>query len=296
MVESSVSRGWIVTKAVDQLTHLNNGEMLPLRYEIWRGSSPTRSLFSLMAVMTSFSYLDPMRTKAHRPAYLQRPALLAVIFITMAIVLPIGCAHQPALDSKPKIKPSTTQTPENYHAFLVENRVLIERVYSQDYTECQFEVDSEEGTILVQKLIEPDKVSEIINKTIPLGTEDQRIIDLVHEYITTTIQFQPMPNVWPTISETLARKEADCKGLSLLMLSLLLAANQNAYAAINNGHMWVVVWVDGRWKQVETDPNPQRVNLYASVPDFYIQPIFKIYADRTLKRRRREHLALPTVQ
>jgi hypothetical protein len=251
---------------------------------------------SLMAVMTSFDYIDPMSTKPHRPPYLQRPALLAVIYITMAILLPTGCAHKPALDSKSKIEPSTTPTPENYHAFLVENQVLIERIYSHDYTECQFEVDGEDGTILVQKLIEPDTVSKTIDEIIPLGTEDQRTIDVVQEYITTTIHYQPMPNVWPTISETLARKEADCKGLSLLMLSLLLAANQNAYAAINNGHMWVVVWVNGRWQNVETDPNPQRVKIYERVPGFYSRPIFKIYADRTLKRQRREFIALPTVQ
>ena len=138
---------------------------------------------------------------------------------------------------------------------------------------------------MIQQLIDPNAVQDLAEALLPQNGSDQQILDAAHRYVTTTIHFEAAPSIWPTIQETLDTRSADCKGRSLLLLSLLLAAQRTAYAAIGNNHMWVVVMVDDRWQYIETDTNLKHNQVYA-MPGFYDRPLYKIDAQRTLKRQR----------
>ena len=68
----------------------------------------------------------------------------------------------------------------------------------------------------------------------------------VHEYVLGSYRYVVEPKEWPTIQETIQWGKGDCKGLSLLLMSLLLASGFETHAAVSNGHMWVNVKIG--WK------------------------------------------------
>jgi transglutaminase-like putative cysteine protease len=87
------------------------------------------------------------------------------------------------------------------------------------------------------------------------------------------------------VQETIRTQKGDCKSLSLLLMSLLTAAGLDAYAGISNGHMWVVANENNRWQVWDLDQNPARKKIYA-IAGFYDDPLYKIYPDRSEKRKR----------
>ena len=208
------------------------------------------------------------------------------LLLAAALLMPIGCGHGPIHPTTPSpapvIKPWTL---ESYQTFLADNQRMMDRIYGNDYVEVRFMVDTSQGSILVQRLIEPDAVRYLAETILPPDGNDRQILDAARRYVTTATRFEATPSTWPTIRETLKSGKADCKGRSLLLLSLLLAGRRTAYAAIGNGHMWVVAMVDGHWQHVETDTDSQRSQIYR-MPGFYAHPLYKIDATRTLKRRR----------
>jgi hypothetical protein len=93
------------------------------------------------------------------------------------------------------------------------------------------------------------------------------------------------PHRWQSVEETIKTRKGDCKSLSLLLMSLLKSAGYDSYAGIANGHMWVVAYEKNRWKIYELDKNRER-NLIYGIPGFYDIPLYKIYPDRSEKRKR----------
>lgn len=211
---------------------------------------------------------------------------LITIFVAVALLSLVGCGYH--LDRLKKAPPPPIEpwNPDVYGTFIAENRVLMDHIYSDEYVEYPFIVDSEVGSVPIQDLIDPEAVRSLAKQILPAESGSSQILDAAQRYLMIAIRYRARPGAWMTVNETLEIGAADCKGRSLLLLSLLLAANQEAYAAISNGHMWVVIQVDGRWQTVETDPDPERRRIY-SMPGFYERPLYKIYADRTMKRRRR---------
>ena len=100
-------------------------------------------------------------------------------------------------------------------------------------------------------------------------------------------EFQADPDTyhWQTVAETIKAKKGDCKNLSLLLMSLLLSAGINTHAAISNGHMWVNVYYDKKWQVLEVDKDSERNKIYQT-PGFYKNPLYKVFMDRTEKRKR----------
>jgi hypothetical protein len=211
---------------------------------------------------------------------------LMTIFIAVAPLSLTGCGLQLDRSTKEPPPPLEPWNPDIYGAFISENRALIDQIYSDEYVDYPFMVDSEDGSVLIQDLINPEAVRSLSEEILPAEGDGRQILDAAQRYLIAAISYRARPGVWMTLDETLEIGAADCKGRSLLLLSLLLAANQEAYAAIGNGHMWVVVNLDGQWQTVETDPDPERRQIY-SMPGFYKRPLYKIYADRTIKRKRR---------
>ena len=68
-------------------------------------------------------------------------------------------------------------------------------------------------------------------------------------------------------------------------MSLLLSAGYDTYAGIANGHMWVKVRENYQWAVLELDQNPERQKIYR-IPGFYENPLYRIYPDRSEKRKR----------
>jgi hypothetical protein len=48
--------------------------------------------------------------------------------------------------------------------------------------------------------------------------------------------------------------------------------------------MWVNVFYDNEWHGLEVDRDPERNKIY-SIPGFYEDPLYKIFIDRTEKRK-----------
>lgn len=236
--------------------------------------------------------LHPWRLDSESATACQRWGLAAwsaILFVGVCAALSIvGCSHRsvPPEDhvAWPVIDP---WNPDSYRAFRAENLALMDLIYSDEYIEYPFTVDLENGAAPVQHLIDLEALRSVANKISSNGEDSRQILNAARQYLKTTTIYRARPGIWPTVPDTLESGLADCKGRSLLLLSLLLAASQEAYAAIGNGHVWVVVRVNGRWETVETDPDPERGKIYA-IPGFYDRPLYKVYADRTLKRRRRQ--------
>lgn len=178
---------------------------------------------------------------------------------------------------------------ENYAEFLEQNMAQLNRKYATDYIPYDFIVDTEYGSAQVQDLIDPTVVSLTGETFSPQAVDDAGEISAILEYIRQEYDYVETPERWAPVAETIRIKKGDCKNLSLLLMSLLIASDIDAHAAVSNGHMWVNAYFEDQWHVLETDTDPQRNNIY-KIPGFYDHPLYKIYSDRSLKRRRLDNL------
>ena len=175
---------------------------------------------------------------------------------------------------------------ESYADFVKENMAQIKRHYSTDYTPYEFIVDTAYGSTIIQNLIDPEPVASInaLLRTDVISRNPHKV-RRIYQYILSHYQYVMDPHRWQSVEETLQTRKGDCKSLSLLLMSFLVSAGYDAYAGISNGHMWVVAYENRRWQVLELDQNPTRKKIYA-IPGFYDDPLYKIYPDRSEKRRR----------
>lgn len=198
-----------------------------------------------------------------------------------------GCTLLPP-KSLPDIseKKNEPWTKETYQQFLIENQETINYIYDHSYEPCRYFVDTSSGPKLIQDLIDPDAVSHLQFKKDNKGFSDREKAKFYLNFVLTHFLYFPEPKIWPSLDETLEGERGDCKGLSMLLISLLTNVKIACYGAINNGHMWVQAWIDNEWKILETDSDIERTLIYLT-PGFYEGPLFKVYPDRAEKRKRK---------
>ena len=175
---------------------------------------------------------------------------------------------------------------ESYAAFVKENMSAIKANYSTDYVPYEFIVDIDDGSAVIQDLIDPEPVANInaVLKTDAVSRYPDKV-RRIYRYILSHYKYFMDPHRWQSVQETIRTQKGDCKSLSLLLLSFLTAAGFDSYAGISNGHMWVVAYENNRWQVLDLDRNPARKKIYA-IPGFYDDPLYKIYPDRSEKRKR----------
>jgi transglutaminase-like putative cysteine protease len=188
-----------------------------------------------------------------------------------------------------RVMPAMKWDYKGYAAFVEENIRNIEAQYTDTYRPCRFVVDTASGARLVQELIDPMTAAAAcgMDRHHPAG-EDVAL--MLYRHVTRQYEYVIEPSLWPTVTDTIRSGKGDCKGLSLLLMSLLMAAGVDTYAAVSNGHMWVNVHNGKQWQVLETDLDPMRNRIYA-IPGFYAKPLFKIYPDHSEKRRRKDRPA-----
>jgi transglutaminase-like putative cysteine protease len=198
-----------------------------------------------------------------------------------------GCAalYKKEIPEEPII-PELKWDLDSYAEFVKQNMTEINARYSPDYVFYEFVVDTEYGSTVIQNLIDPEAASAI---TADLGNhsnpEYRDKLVTIYQYTIEEYNYILDPYTWQSVEETIRTKKGDCKSLSLLLMSLLLSAGYDTYAGIANGHMWVEVHENHRWHVLELDQNPQRHKIYR-IPGFYDDPLYKIYPDRSEKRKR----------
>lgn len=203
-----------------------------------------------------------------------------------AIHLFSGCALSPSnKENYPLEAIFDSQTRGDYIEYIQENQKNINKIYSQSYGNCEYLVDSDSGVTLIQNLINPELAHTIADEVITQNQSNTEKAIICFNYIIHHFKYFSMPEAWPTVAQTLKIHKGDCKGLSLLLSSMLISFNIECYAAISNGHMWVEAKLDGEWKIFETDSDPDR-NLIYQLPGFYEKPLFKIFSNRSEKRIR----------
>ena len=211
---------------------------------------------------------------------------ITIISLLGALLLSSCAAIQREKIPSASIIPEEKRHLESYAVFVKENMSHIEANYSTVYTAYEFIVDMENGSSLIQDLIDTAPVADI-NAVLNTGaiSRDPYKIRRIYQYILGHYNYVIDPHRWQTVEETIKTRRGDCKSLSLLLMSLLMSAGCDAYAGISNGHMWVVAFENNRWKVLELDKNPDRNKIYA-IPGFYDFPLYKIYPDRSEKRKR----------
>ncbi len=173
---------------------------------------------------------------------------------------------------------------QSYVSFLRQNIIKTGEKYTIEYEPCEFIVDTDYGSTLIQNLIKPEAV---LNIQAQLGINDLEYYDKlskIFEYVKNNYDFVIDPYNWPTVEETIRAKKGDCNSLSLLLMSLLLSAGIQSHAAISNGHMWVSALHDDEWHILEVDRDPERKRIY-SLPGFYQNPVYIIFSDHSEKRK-----------
>lgn len=178
---------------------------------------------------------------------------------------------------------------QNNVEFIKENIKNMDYIYYEEYHPhpYPFVVDTETGSAVIQDLIDTDLAGRQIDSlTLESLNRNERILK-IYNYVLTEYDYIVEPKTWPTMDETIKWKKGDCKGLSMLLMSLLIASGFDTHAAISNGHMWVNVYRGGAWHVLELDNDPERVRIY-NIPGFYNRPLFRIYEDRTEKRLRKK--------
>lgn len=186
-----------------------------------------------------------------------------------------------------KIIPELKWNLDSYAEFVKENMIEINANYSTAYTPYKFIVDTDYGSTVIQNLLDPESAATI-NTGLMADTNPEPSDPLmrIYQHIINHYDYILDPQKWQSIEETIRAKRGDCKSLSLLLMSCLAAAGYNTYAAISNGHMWVNVNQDNQWKILELDLDPERNTIYR-IPGFYENPLYKIYPDRSEKRKRK---------
>jgi hypothetical protein len=207
---------------------------------------------------------------------------LSLLFLMVVL---IHCA--PGLKKYPEefIIPPLPENLQDYAIFLKNNIAGINETYSKEYIPFNFEVDTENGSTLIQNFINPEAVSSISHNLGLENLEDKEKISILYDYVLDEYTFIINPFKWQTVEETVNTKKGDCKSLSLLLMSLFLSAGLDSYVAISNGHMWPNVYFDNKWHVLEVDKNSDRNKLY-QMPGFYKDPIYKVFIDHTMKRKR----------
>jgi transglutaminase-like putative cysteine protease len=199
-----------------------------------------------------------------------------------------GCAaiHREKIPAESFI-PELKWNLDSYREFVKENIAEINANYSTVYVSYEFVVDTEYGSTLIQNLIDPES-AEAINKGLlhVSNPEARDRFKRIYHYIVEHYDYIMDPLKWQSVAETLSVRKGDCKSLSLLLMSCLAAAGYETYAAISNGHMWVNVNFDNQWQVLELDLDPKRNTIYR-IPGFYENPLYKIYPDRSEKRKRK---------
>jgi hypothetical protein len=146
-------------------------------------------------------------------------------------------------------------------------------------------VDTDYGSTLIQTLIDPEAVSPITYHLGIHNLEYKEKISVIFNYVIHEYAFIMTPCKWQSVEETVKTKKGDCKGLSLLLMSLLLSAGIDTHAAVSNGHMWTNVFYDNTWHVLEVDMNPDRNKIY-QIPGFYENPLYKVFIDHSERRKR----------
>lgn len=199
-----------------------------------------------------------------------------------------GCAavQREKLPSE-SIVPEVKRQLALYAEFVRENMDEINARYSTVYVPCEFVVDLDDGSTVIQDLIDPEQVATI-NAVLRTDANSRypNKVRRIYRYILSHYDYVINPQRWQSVEETIRSQNGDCKSLSLLLMSLLTAAEFDCYAGISNGHMWVVVKENNRWQVLDLDQNPARKKIYA-IPGFYDDPLYKIYPDGSEKRKRK---------
>ena len=197
-----------------------------------------------------------------------------------------GCSLAPSYKKSGTFKEIfIPQNMLDYSNYIQKNQKNINQTYSQFYCNYEYLVDSSSGVTRIQNLINPESVHSIANEIIAKSQSKTEKTYVFFTYVVRHFKYFSMPEMWPTVAQTLKTRKGDCKGLSLLLLSALIFFDIECYAAISNGHMWVVAELDGESKIFETDSDPDR-NLIYRLPGFYEKPLFKIYYKKSEKRIR----------
>ena len=203
------------------------------------------------------------------------------------VFLLAGCAatHREKLPAE-SIFPTLKWNLASYAEFVKENMTEINANYSTDYIPYEFIVDTDYGSTVIQNLLDPQSAKSI-NNGLPnvSNPEASDRLESIYQYIINHYDYILDPLKWQSVEETIKVKKGDCKSLSLLLMSCLVAAGYETYAAISNGHMWVNVNRDNRWQVLELDLDPARNTIYR-IPGFYENPLYRIYPDRSEKRKR----------
>jgi hypothetical protein len=174
----------------------------------------------------------------------------------------------------------------SYAEFVKENMAEINANYSKVYAPYEFIVDTDFGSTVIQNLLDTGSTTSINAKLLSdANPEPSEPFLRIYEHIINHYVYILDPFKWQSVKETIRTQKGDCKSLSLLLMSCLAAAGYDTYAAISNGHMWVNVNHDNQWQVLELDLDPERNTIYR-IPGFYENPLYKIYPDRSEKRKR----------
>ena len=213
----------------------------------------------------------------------------AIAFWMLWVFLLSGCAaiQKEKIPAEP-IFPDLKWNLASYAEFVKENMAEINANYSTEYVPYEFVVDTDYGSTVIQNLLDPESVTAINNGLMGDASPHPSVpLMPIYQHIINHYDYILDPLKWQSIEETIKTQKGDCKSLSLLLMSCLAAAGYDTYAAISNGHMWVNVNHDNQWQVLELDLDPERSTIYR-IPGFYENPLYRIYPDRSEKRKRIE--------
>ena len=208
------------------------------------------------------------------------------MMILFSATIIAGCASTPhTKPAEEELVPVLEWNQKAYADFLKENMKNLNEKYSTEYVPWDFIVDTDNGSIPIEKLID-DQAVESVLETFELKQKSRKEkVKIIYEYVLSEYLFTPNPESWHTVEETIQTRKGDCKDLSLLLMSMLMADYIPVYGAISNGHMWVNVYQDKKWVVLEVDKDPHRNRIY-SIPGFYENPLFKVFPKGTVKREK----------
>jgi hypothetical protein len=210
--------------------------------------------------------------------------------IFLLILLLGGCSSVPLRKNSktPEISPLLLEYAQ-YKKFVIENLKALDQIYSDSYEQCEYLVKTNDGIQAVQMLIDLE-AARLLLKDLKIDKLSQHeLVAACLNYIFDNFEYSLSPDIWPDVALTIKMKRGDCKGLSLLLISMLQLLGIECYGAVNSGHMWVRAFVDGHWVILETDSDKKR-NFVYQLKGFYDKPVFRIYHNRTEKRIRKQKL------
>lgn len=226
-----------------------------------------------------------MQNRKIKISFSIRIAIKALALLCLIVTF-IACAPKVKIKYPDRIIMSTLPKElQDYAVFLKQNMEEIDKEYSTDYILFDFVVDTDYGSTLIQTFIDPEAVSSITDNLGVKKIEYKEKISTIYDYVIHEYAFIMDPYKWQTVEETVKTKKGDCKSLSLLLVSLLLSAGIDAHVAISNGHMWTNVFFGNEWNVLEVDKDSERNKIY-QLPGFYENPLYKVFIDHTVKRKR----------